>query len=105
MAEGKKYFQYPFAVKWIDLPDTQQPPVQLLVVVAKRHFKKAVDRNKIKRYVREAYRNNKELLSVSLKEKNKHIALMLSYSSEKTSAYREIEAKVQLILKYLAQNI
>ncbi|HOV10672.1 MAG TPA: ribonuclease P protein component [Bacteroidales bacterium] len=105
MAEGKKYFSYPFAVKWIELPDAQKPRVQLLVVVAKRHFKKAVDRNKIKRYIREAYRNNKELLSVPLNEKNKHIALMLSYSAEKTQGYREIEPKIQLILQYLAQNL
>ena len=39
-----------------------QPPVRLLVSVPKRHFKHAVDRNRVKRQLREAYRLQKQML-------------------------------------------
>lgn len=102
---GHKYFEHPFSVKWIELTETQKYSVQLLTVVPKRYFKKAVDRNKIKRFIREAYRNNKEILSVPLKEKNKNIALMFLFNSGKSESYQEIETKIKLILQFLALNI
>lgn len=39
-----------------------EPPVQVLLSVSKRHFKHAVDRNRVKRQLREAYRHNKHLV-------------------------------------------
>lgn len=38
------------------------PPVMMMVSVSKRHFKHAVDRNRVKRQLREAYRKNKSEL-------------------------------------------
>ena len=38
------------------------PPVQVLLSVSKRHFKRAVDRNRVKRQLREAYRHSKHLV-------------------------------------------
>ena len=43
-------------------------PAQLLVSVSKRHFKHAVDRNRVKRQIREAYRQNKQLLCDAIPE-------------------------------------
>ena len=43
-------------------------PVQVLVSVPKKHFKHAVDRNRIKRQVREAFRQHKQLLYEALAE-------------------------------------
>jgi len=105
LAEGTKYFHASFSVKWIEQEAAEQPVIQLLVIVPKRYFKKAVDRNKIKRFIRESFRKNKELLSVPLKEKNKNIALMLLYNSRKIESCQEVESKIRLILQFLASSI
>lgn len=105
LAEGTKYFQPSFSVKWMELEVMEQPPIQLLVIVPKRYFKKAVDRNKIKRFIRESFRKNKEILSAPLIEKNKNIALMLLYNSRKIESCPEVESKIRLILQFLASTI
>jgi ribonuclease P protein component len=105
LAEGNKYFLHPFSVKWIELTVAEIPSIQLLVVVPKRYFKKAVDRNKVKRFIRESFRKNKEVLSALLKEKNKNMALMLLYNSRKIESYQEVESKITLILQFLASSI
>ena len=44
--------------------------VEILVSVAKRHLRHAVDRNRVKRQIREAYRKNKYILDVALETKS-----------------------------------
>lgn len=105
LAEGTKYFHPSFSVKWMEQEVAERSQVQLLVIVPKRYFKKAVDRNRIKRFIRESFRKNKELLSAPLKEKNKNIALMLLYNSRKIESYQEVESKIRLILQFLASSI
>jgi ribonuclease P protein component len=57
---GSSFHFYPLRVIW--LPSTAPRPHQVLFSVSKRNFKRAVDRNKLKRRMREAYRLNKNLL-------------------------------------------
>lgn len=54
---------FPIRAVWREVPwDGHGPQVKVLVSVSKRHFKHAVDRNRAKRQMREAYRLNKERL-------------------------------------------
>lgn len=50
-----------YPLRAVFMPD-EQPGVRIMVSVSKRHFKRAVRRNRIKRQMREAYRLQKELL-------------------------------------------
>ena len=43
-------------------PEHSETPAQVLISVSKKYFKKAVDRNRLKRQIREAYRLNKYIL-------------------------------------------
>src|SRR5690606_855089 len=72
--KGSSFFLYPFKVMYMTVEDPHAETNQVLFSVSKRKIKKAVDRNYIKRRVKEAYRLNKSLISSSV-AKNK-IALI-----------------------------
>ena len=61
-------------------------PVQVLVSVPKKHFKHAVDRNRIKRQVREAFRQHKQLLYEALAEQEQLLLAFIWLSDEHYSS-------------------
>ena len=98
-ADGISFNQFPFKVVWLEYPLDGKYPVQVLISVPKRKFKRAVDRNLLKRRIREAYRKNKESLYGYLKEKDKTCVLALLYISSEIASYKEIEEKIIVVLK------
>ena len=58
--EGKSVKKYPIRLVYLQTDHTSDLPAQVGFSVPKRHFKRAVDRNRIKRLLREAYRIQKK---------------------------------------------
>ncbi|MEI6696034.1 MAG: ribonuclease P protein component [Bacteroidota bacterium] len=102
-AKGKSFYLHPFKIKWTFEDIKMISPVQILIVVPKRYFKKAHDRNKIKRHIREAYRKNKSILYDSLEAKEKQIILGIIYNEKDIFSYNIIEEKIILTLQRLTQ--
>lgn len=57
--EGKGIVKFPIKMQYMTL---DKPMHQVAFTAPKRNFKRAVDRNRIKRQMREAYRTNKHIL-------------------------------------------
>jgi ribonuclease P protein component len=92
---GSSFFLYPFKVQHITNPDSKNN--QVLFSVSKRNFKKAVDRNLLRRRIREAYRLHKSLLVAEEKE-SFSISIALIYISKFKLPYEEIENKLKQVL-------
>ncbi len=100
--EGKSFLVHPFKVIALEIKEEQKYPAQVMMSVAKKRFPRAVDRNRIKRLMREAYRKNKHTLYTALNEQNRKLALMLIYIGSELPEYKLTEDKIILILQRLS---
>ena len=100
--KGNSFQSFPFKITWLETQEIIMP-AQIMISVPKRIFKRAVDRNKLKRRTREAYRKNKMILYDHLN--NKKILFMLIYTAKTIADYKEIEEKLIIGLQQLEKKI
>ena len=77
-------------------------PAKLLVSVPRKNFKKAVDRNRIKRLVKESYRKNKSAFYSFLEGRGEFCLLAFIYTAREILPSHEIENKIVITLQKLA---
>lgn len=99
---GKAFNTFPFKFVWLRASESDVP-VKTVISVPKRLFKRAVDRNKLKRRIREAYRKEKSVLYELLNENKIH--LMIVYTGKSISEYNLIEEKIMEGLLRLVKEI
>ena len=93
--EGKSFAISHIRVVYRFLPKQEERPNAILVSVPKKYFKHAVDRNLLKRRIREAYRLNKGLLQ----SMPARVEFMLLYQKRRIATFAEIEEIVKKALE------
>lgn len=101
---GKKFTVSPFRVHY-SLSEEGQTLLQFGVGVSNRNFKKAVDRNRIKRLTREAYRQQKPVLQKKLAETGKKMNLFFIYADKEVPVFNMVWDSVKKIIDKLCDLV
>lgn len=97
--EGKTIFVFPIKIVYLETKLPSNFPVQAAFTVGKRNFKHAVQRNLIKRRMREVYRLNKSKVYDEIGEKQ--VAVFFIFTGKTISEYRQIETAIKKGMKKL----
>ena len=100
-AEGNSVKKFPLRLVYLPIEEPSEKLNKVAVSVPKRNFKRAVDRIKIKRLMREAYRKNKYLVTNNLAGK---YSLMLIYTGREIWSYTELFRSSEELLKRFVEQ-
>ena len=78
---------------------------QTLIVVPKKNIKNAVNRNLLKRRIREAFRIYKSALYEKINSKQQKLAIAIIYQGQEILPYKVIDEKIKLILERLSEKL
>ena len=104
-ATGQKFKAWPLIAKCMDAHLSEDVPCQILVSVSKRSFKRAVDRNRIKRLMREAWRLQKHTAYVAFREHEKQRALVLIYVGKELPTFEGMRASMETLIAQMIEGL
>ena len=99
--DGKSVKSFPLRMVFLQISHTSTFPIQAAFSVPKRNFKRAVDRNRIKRLLRETYRLQKEIVYSKVE---KPTICMISYIGKEELSYELLFSKMTLLLNLLIKE-
>ncbi|MBO4731139.1 MAG: ribonuclease P protein component [Bacteroidaceae bacterium] len=103
---GHRLLVFPFSVRWTAAePVEGRPPVQVLLTVSKRRFKHAVDRNRVKRLMRECFRLNKTELHAALAAKGLHLRLTVGYVHSELPEFHTLQERWRKLVSALVREV
>ena len=99
--DSRSLSAFPLRVVYMkrDLPSAVTP-TQILVSVPKRHLRHAVDRNRVKRQLREAYRHQKDLLP-----EGQSLALAFIWQTDRCLPSAEVDSRMKNLLERVARKL
>jgi ribonuclease P protein component len=106
-SEGKKIAVSPYYIYYLANPvsEVSLHNIQFGVGVSGKNFKKAADRNRIKRLTREAYRLQKIPLQQKMKGIKKQLLLFFIYTGKELPEFNFVKEKVAVALKKLEKSV
>lgn len=111
-AEGRSFSSYPLrvfyllkAVAGLSGDESEDAPLQFGVGVSKRHFKKSVDRNRVKRLLKETYRVEKQPLLSAVQEKGLSLRVFVIFTGKELPLFEALKVKVAEALERLKKEV
>jgi len=103
---GSSFLLYPFRLSYLSVAAENDYPVQVVINVSKRRFKRAHDRNLIKRRIREVYRLRKaSVFYPSVRHSGQLLLLSIQFVGKEHYDYAFFEKKLEAALKKLILTI
>ncbi|MDD7915131.1 ribonuclease P protein component [Polaribacter ponticola] len=100
--EGNSVKAFPFRMVYLQTVHTSNFPAQVGVSVGKRNFKRAPDRNRLKRLMRETYRLQKNIIYDAIE---KPYIFMISYIGKEEKSYEELSLKMNKLLHLFIDEV
>ncbi len=107
-SEGKKFVVAPFRIFFVfteNKAEARSSNLQFGIGVSTRNFKRAVDRNRIKRLCREAWRQQKNELKEYLTGSDHQLNVFIIYSGKDLPEYNLVFEKMGIALKKLKKEV
>jgi len=101
-AEGDSVKNFPLRMMYVQTVHTSEFPCQVGVSVAKRNYKLAVDRNRLKRLMRETYRLQKQIVYNNL---DRPYVFMISYIGREEIKYEDLYLKMEKLLTLFIDKV
>jgi len=101
-AKGSAFNLYPLRFVFLKAETPLPEFPEVLISVSKKYFKRAHDRNRLKRQIREAYRLNKHKI---MSENGQSLSVLgIVYIGKEKNKYQLIEKKLNLGLERLVKE-
>jgi ribonuclease P protein component len=104
-SKGKKLIVAPYRVLYEANGNSNTPGLLFGTAVSSKVFKKAVDRNRIKRLTREAYRLQKKALADKAVLNNIQLQLFFIYTGKEVPRHNEVSKKIGAAIKKMEELI
>ena len=111
-AAGRTFSSHPLRVFYLTKAaagstgdESEDAPLQFGVGVSKRHFKKAVDRNRVKRLLKETYRLQKEPLLNAVQAKALSLRVFVIFTGKELPLFEELKDKMAEALERLTKEV
>jgi ribonuclease P protein component len=101
---GNSLYLYPFRLVWLEAESEIPGRIRFAVSVPRKRIKLAVNRNRLKRLIREAYRLNRDIIYESLALQNRKIDMMVLYVSPEILDFETVNAKFRELLHQFILN-
>ncbi len=102
---GASILEGPFRAVWSLEENNDNVFVKALIIVSKKRLKRAVDRNIMKRRIKESYRLHKSKLECCLDKRNQQLHLAIIYQKEEILDYMLLDKKINLLLDRLMKDL